>query len=130
MATIAPDGSLEPAASVLTLPDELLRDILDHLEADPEKLVSLDRRQYLSQESFKQPPPPDTSFQRAVDVGNFRLACRRFSNLGAVHQFARVTTRFSKKGLARLEGIAAQPHLAGHVKKFSYMVPYFYVEGI
>ncbi|KAG9656052.1 hypothetical protein KCU69_g15954, partial [Aureobasidium melanogenum] len=41
----------------------------------------------------------------------------------------RVTTRFSSKGLARLEAIADQPHLAKHVKKFSYKVPYFCTQG-
>ncbi|KAF2231168.1 hypothetical protein EV356DRAFT_490707 [Viridothelium virens] len=109
------------------LSNELLREILDHIEADPEKLVSLDRRAYLSQESFRPPPPPQPD--QAQDVGHFRLTCKRFSELGAVHQFARVTTRFSRKGLRRLDNIASQPHLARHVKKFSYMVPYFYVEG-
>mgnify|MGYP007070504462 CR=1 FL=1 len=106
---------------------ELIREILDHIEADPEKLVSLDRRSYLSQESFK--PPPTPAPNQAQDVASFRLTCRRFSELGAIHQFARVTTRFSRHGLQRLENIAGQAHLAKHVKKFSYMVPYFYVEG-
>ena len=110
------------------LSNELLRDILDHIEADPEKLVSLDRRAYLSQESFRPPPPPQPD--QAQDIGHFRLTCKRFSELGAVHQFARVTTRFSRKGLKRLDHIASQPHLTRHVKKFSYMVPYFYVEGL
>ncbi len=115
-------------SGILGLSNELLREILDHIEADPEKLVNLDRRCYLSQESFRPPPtpPPD----QAQDIGNFRLTCRRFSELGSIHQFARVTTRFSKKGFKRLENIAGQPHLAKNVKKFSYMVPYFYVEGL
>ncbi|KAF2467149.1 uncharacterized protein BDR25DRAFT_292130 [Lindgomyces ingoldianus] len=112
---------------ILNLSNELLREILDHIESDPEKLVSLDRRAYLSQESFKPPPPPDRD--QAQNIASFRLTCKRFSELGAVHQFARVTTRFSRKGLKRLENIAGQEHLARHVKKFSYMVPFFYVEG-
>ncbi|KAK5016426.1 hypothetical protein LTR60_002407, partial [Cryomyces antarcticus] len=117
-----------PAASgILTLSNEFFRDILDHIEADPEKLVSLDRRAYLSQESFK--PPPAPAPDQAQDIGHFRLVCKRFSELGAPHQFARVTTRFSRDGFRRLDKIAGQPHLAKHVKKFSYMVPYFYVEG-
>ncbi|EON62619.1 hypothetical protein W97_01843 [Coniosporium apollinis CBS 100218] len=114
-------------AGILKLSNELLRIILDQIEADPEKLVGLDRRSYLSQESFK--PPPLPSPNQAQDIGHFRLTCRRFSELGAIHQFARVTTRFSRKGFKRLENIAGQAHLAKHVKKFSYMVPYFYVEG-
>lgn len=116
-----------PPASILDLSNELLRDVLDCIEADPEKLVSLDRRAYLSVESFSNPTRPPPNAQQTI--GNLRLTCRRFSELGAIHQFARVTTRFSNDGLRRLERIAGQPHLAKHVKKFSYMVPHFYVEG-
>lgn len=112
---------------IFRLSNELLRDILDQIEADPDKLVNLDRRAYLSQESFR--PPALPSPNQAQDIASFRLTCRRFSELGAIHQFARVTTRFSRRGLRRLEWIAGQQHLAKHVKKFSYMVPYFYVEG-
>jgi hypothetical protein len=112
---------------ILRLSSELLREILDHLEGDPERLVSLERRAYLSQESFRPPPPPPRD--QAYNIASWRLTCRRFSELGAIHQFARVTTRFSRKGLKRLENIAGQEHLAKHVKKFSYMVPFFYVEG-
>ncbi|CAI6336869.1 unnamed protein product [Periconia digitata] len=112
---------------LLSLQNELLREILDYIESDPEKLIGVDRRAYLSQESFRAPPPPDRD--QAQDIASFRLTCKRFSDLGALHQFSRVTTRFSRKGLARLEKIAQQPHLAKHVKKFSYMVPFFYVEG-
>lgn len=110
-----------------TLLPELVRSILDHLDSDTETLIPLDRRAYLSQESFKAPeqPPPD----QAQAVANFRLTCRRFSELGALHQFARVTTRFSQKGFQRLENIAKRKHLAKNVRKFSYMVPYFYREG-
>jgi hypothetical protein len=113
---------------ILDLSNELLLEILDYIESDSEKFVGLDRRAYLSQESFRPPPPPDRD--QARDVATFRLTCTRFSNLGAIHQFSRVTTRFSSKGLIRLENIAGQEHLAKHVKKFSYMVPFFYVEGL
>ncbi|KAH0141567.1 hypothetical protein KCU67_g14434, partial [Aureobasidium melanogenum] len=109
------------------LSNELLHDILDLIAADPEKLVSVDKRAYLSQESFR--PDPLPSQDQVVNIGKFRLLCRRFAALGASHQFARVTTRFSSKGLARLEAIADQPHLAKHVKKFSYKVPYFCTQG-
>ncbi|KAF2102529.1 hypothetical protein NA57DRAFT_31962 [Rhizodiscina lignyota] len=114
-------------ANILDLSNELLCDILERIEADPDKLVSLDRRAYLSVESFSQPPRQLPNSQQTI--GNFRLACRRFSELGAMYQLPRVTTRFSQKGLSRLDRIAGQPHLARHVKKFCYMVPYFYVEG-
>jgi hypothetical protein len=112
---------------ILNLSNELLREILDYIESDSEKLVGLDRRAYLSQESFRPPPPPDRD--QAQDIAAFRLSCKRFADLGAIHQFSRVTTRFSSKGLCRLENIAGQEHLAKHVRKFSYMVPFFYVEG-
>ncbi|KAF2021779.1 hypothetical protein BU24DRAFT_28591 [Aaosphaeria arxii CBS 175.79] len=112
---------------ILNLSNELLREILDHIGSDPDKLISVDRRAFLSQESFKPPERPDPS--QEYTIASFRLTCRRFSELGAIHQFTRVTTRFSRKGLQRLENIAGQRHLAQHVKKFSYMVPFFYVEG-
>jgi len=112
---------------ILDLADELLRIILEHVASEPEKLISLERRAYLSQESFKPHPPPEPD--QAQNIAFFRLTCRKFSDLGVIHQFSRVTTRFSRRGLRRLEKIANQPHLAERVKKFSYMVPFFYVEG-
>lgn len=116
-----------PAMGILDLSNELLREILDHIESDPDRSIGLDRRAYLSQESFRPPPPPDRD--QAQTIASFRLTCKRFAELGALHQFSRVTTRFSRKGLERLENIASQEHLAKHVRKFSYMVPFFYVEG-
>ncbi|KAF2265295.1 hypothetical protein CC78DRAFT_543382 [Lojkania enalia] len=121
------NGFPSPAMGLLDLSNELLREILDHIDSDPEKLVTLDRRAYLSQESFK--PPQQLDPYQAQTIASFRLTCKRFSDLGAIHQFSRVTTRFSRKGLERLENIAGQEHLAKHVKKFSYMVPFFYVDG-
>jgi hypothetical protein len=112
---------------ILNLADELLRIILEHVASEPEKLISLERRAYLSQESFKPPPPIEPD--QAQTIANLRLTCRKFADLGAIHQFSRVTTRFSKRGLKRLENIASRRHLAERVKKFSYMVPFFYVEG-
>jgi hypothetical protein len=115
------------ASGIQRLSNELLKDILDLIEADPERSMSIDRRAYLSVESFRPPiaPPP----LRAQDIGNFRLACRRFAELGIPHQFTRIATRFSHAGFKRLEGICSWPHLAKHTKKFSYLIPYFYVEG-
>ncbi|KAJ4373990.1 hypothetical protein N0V83_002729 [Neocucurbitaria cava] len=112
---------------ILDLADELLRIILEHVASEPEKLISLDRRAYLSQESFKPPPPPEPD--QAQTIANFRLTCKKFGILGIRPMFSKVTTRFSSKGLRRLENIASQPHIAERVKKFSYMVPFFYVEG-
>ncbi|KAH3960006.1 hypothetical protein HBI70_202260 [Parastagonospora nodorum] len=112
---------------ILDLADELLRIILEHVASEPEKLISLKRRAYLSQESFKPHPAPEPD--QASNIAHFRLTCKKFAELGVLHQWSRVTTRFSRSGLRRLELIARQPHLAQRVKKFSYMVPFFYVEG-
>ncbi|KAF1817308.1 hypothetical protein P152DRAFT_453887 [Eremomyces bilateralis CBS 781.70] len=112
-------------APVLRLSTELLDHILDFLASDRPRLIELDKRAYLSQESFSHPPPrePDA----LTTLAAFRLTCRRFSELGAVRQYARVTTRFTVAGFNRLEAIARSPNVAKHVIKFSYMVPYFYV---
>ena len=118
---------MQKQASIQKLSNELLKDILDHIESDPEKSVSIDRRAYLSVESFR-PPSPQLPSQ-AQDIGNFRLVCRRFAGLGIPHQFTRIATRFSTAGLQRLEKISSQPHLAKHTKRFSYLIPFFYVEG-
>ncbi|EFQ89078.1 hypothetical protein PTT_14779 [Pyrenophora teres f. teres 0-1] len=112
---------------ILDLADELLRIILEYVASEPEKPISLERRAYLSQESFKLPVPQEDN--QVQTIAAFRLTCRKFSDLGVIHQFSRVTTRFSTRGLGRLESIANEPHIAGRVKKFSYMVPFFYAEG-
>lgn len=109
------------------LSNELIKDILDHIESDPEWSVNIDRRAYLSVESFRLPSPPLPS--RAQDIGNFRLVCSRFAELGAPYQWTRVATRLSPSGLRRLDNICGRSHLARHTKKFSYLVPFFYVEG-
>lgn len=111
----------------LVLSNELWLEILDHIEGDPDKAVGVDTRAYLSQESFR--PPSVPALDRMRDISNLRLTCKRLAEVGAKHQFSRVTTRFSRKGLQRLESIAGQPHLSQHVKKFSYMVPHFYTQG-
>jgi hypothetical protein len=116
------------SSPIQKLGNELLRDILDLIEADPDKGINVDRRAYLSQESFR--PPPRPSSTSAQDLGNWRRTCKRFSEIGAIHQFGKVTTRFSRKEFDRLRWLAKQQHLTRHVKKFSYMVPYFYVEGL
>jgi hypothetical protein len=112
---------------ILELETELLRIILEYVASEPEKPISLEKRAYLSMESFRMPPPPE--HDQAQDLAKFRLVCKKFSDLGLIHQFSRVTTRFSRKGLKRLEEIAKVEHVAQRVKKFSYMVPFFYVEG-
>ncbi|KAF2716444.1 hypothetical protein K431DRAFT_307778 [Polychaeton citri CBS 116435] len=113
---------------ILRLSNELIRLILDRIEPDPDKTVPVDRRQFLSIESFDFPPPSTRGSIK--DIGRFRLTCRTFSEIGAPVQYTRVAARFSKNGLKKLEQLAEWPHLASHVKKFSYLVPYFYGNGI
>lgn len=112
--------------SIMELPDELLSKILDQLD-QPLYSERLDRREYLSQESFSLPVP--LSRFRARDIASFRSTCRRFAEIGGVHQFARITTRFTQRELEQLEKLSSWPHLARNVKKFSYLVKSFYVEG-
>ena len=113
--------------SLESLSNDILREILDHIEADPDRSVSIDRRAYLSVESFRPPSPPPPL--RAQDLGNFRLVCRRFADLGVPYQFTRLATRFSRAGFQRLDRICSHSHLARHVRKLSYLIPDFYVEG-
>ena len=110
-------------SGLLTLSNEIIRSIIDYIEADPEKLVNPDRRAYLSTESFNPVSPTPE------DLSNLRLTCKRLSELGAIHQFGKVATRFSKHGFKRLEKIAGAPHIAKHVRRFSYLVPKFIEQG-
>lgn len=110
------------------LSNELLKDILEYIDSDPEKCVSIDRRAYLSVESFRPPSPPLPS--QAQDIASFRLVCRKFGELGIPHQFTRIATRFSRDGFQRLDRICSNGHLTKHTRKFSYLIPYFYVQGI
>jgi hypothetical protein len=58
-----------------------------------------------------------------------RLINKRCCDSAVIRQFARLTVQFSLEGFSRLQNIAEQPHLAVHVKKLSYMVPRFYLQG-
>lgn len=118
---------MSTSPNLYTLSNELLKDVVDFLDADPDRSINIDRRAYLSVESFRPPSPPVPS--RAQDVGNFRLVCRRFAEIGIPYQFTKIATRFSPHGLERLDKISSQSHLAKHTRKFSYLVPYFYIEG-
>jgi len=114
-------------ATLTELSNELIQAILDYVAAETVVLVDIDKRAFLSQESFKTPPEPIRD--ETLDVANFRLVCKRFSDLGISYQFGRVTTRFSINGFRRLEAIAEQPQITRHVRKFTYMVPRFYSGG-
>ena len=81
------------------LSNELLKEVLDHIEDNPEHCINIDRRAYLSVESFRPPSPPLPS--RAQEIANFRLVCRRFAESGIPYQFTRIATRFSIDGFKR-----------------------------
>ena len=109
------------------LSNELIRLILDHIAPGPGQTVPVDARRFLSVESFG--PNPEIAPSAVQDIGSFRLASKRFSEIGAPLLFTRVQARLSKEGLQRLETLSSWPHVAKYVKKFSYMVPYFYCSG-
>jgi hypothetical protein len=73
------------AMGILDLADELLRIILEHVASEPEKLISLERRAYPSQESFKPHPPPEPD--QAQNIAFFRLTCRKFAGKNVGLQF-------------------------------------------
>jgi hypothetical protein len=105
------------------LPEHLLQIIVERIYEDSQRFVPIDRREFLSIESFP-PVQPDTS-----TLSSFRLVCRHFSELGLPYQFSRVTTRFSRQGFQRLDNISSRVRAAKCTRRFIYMVPYFFVEG-
>lgn len=110
------------------LPKEILDTIVDHIRPDPEILVPVYHRSFLSFESLPNPPPTRTD-QDIEGLGDFRLVCKRFEEIGGAALFTVIRTRFSRKDLLRLEKLAGWKNVARHVKHFSYLVPYFYLEG-
>jgi hypothetical protein len=104
------------------LPDELIALIFDYLAPNPQTVCE-DSRRFLSVESFG--PPPEILPSTVQHIGAFRLASKKFADIGAPLLFGRVQARLSKPGLQRLETLSKW-QVASHVKKFSYMVPYFY----
>ena len=107
------------------LPIELLERVLHQIQPDPERTVPIDDRSFLSVESFDYSPPSNADW----DVRRFRNVCRKWARIGEPLLFSIVGVRFSKHGLQKLEQLAGWPHLTRHVKKFSYLVPYYYPSG-
>lgn len=105
------------------LPEHLLQIIVELIYEDSQRFVPIDRREFLSIESFP-PVQPDTS-----TLSSLRLVCTHFSELGLPYQFSRVTTRFSRQGFQRLDKISSCARAAKCTRRFIYMVPYFFVEG-
>jgi len=115
--------SVQPNPTLDRLPEHLLQIIVEMIYEDSQRFVPIDRREFLSIESFP-PVQPDTS-----TLSSFRLVCTHFSELGLPYQFSRVTTRFSTQGFQRLHKIASCARAARCTRRFIYMVPYFFVEG-
>jgi hypothetical protein len=125
---IARRHGVKPSTHILDLPNEVFQLMLSYLDDEADKMVNIDRRGYLSQESFRAPDAP-TEEQQAY-ISNFRLTCRRFSEQGAKRQFLRIQIRFTKPDFERLQNIASVDYLAKNVKKLSYFVPLgFYDTG-
>jgi hypothetical protein len=112
-----------PDPTLGELPEHLLQIIVEMIYEDSQRFVPIDRREFLSIESFP-PVQPDTS-----TLSSFRLVCKHFSELGLPYQFCRVTTRFSRQGFQRLDKISSCARAAKCTRRFIYMVPYFFVEG-
>ena len=117
--------AMDKRPPILRLSNELLRHIIDLIEPDLERTVPIDARRFLSVESLENSSPPDAT----ETIGNLRRTCHRLADVGAPVLFTLVKVRFSKDGLAKLEELAGWAHLARHVKKFSYLMPYFYARG-
>lgn len=113
--------------SIVDLPPEVLTLIFEQLEPVRECAVPVDRRQFLSQESLDKIHPSTTGSAR--EIPKLRLLCKGFAKAGRPLLCPHVVARFSKQGLKRLERLAELPDLASCVRKFSYLVPFFYVFG-
>ena len=117
-------------AKLTDLPIEVLALIFHRLQPDPDEPVPLYRRRFLSQERLESivESTPSTR-DRLRDVGHLREGCWKLSKAGAPLLCTHVIARLSEKDLQRLETLADWPHLAVHVKKFSFLVPYWFING-
>lgn len=132
-----------PTPILLRFPDEILNIILELLapQSLSGELITIDHRSSLSVESFAS-EPSHTSEEHLHVTGTFvlypvialpdylltyvkRLICKKFELWTLSRQFARISIRFSPEGFEKLGFLVERPHIAKHVKKFSYMVPSF-----
>ncbi|KAK6508628.1 hypothetical protein TWF506_010709 [Arthrobotrys conoides] len=104
------------------LPTDVLREVLDQL--DPEYTDVTSRMKFWT------PRKHDVGSQTVIaDLRQFRLVCKRFADLGAQYLFRTIAHRYNSKSFKRLSDLADHPVFAAHVKKFIYLMPYFYVQG-
>lgn len=108
------------------LPDDLLMMIVDYIHPDQEKTVKVYARSFLSVESLEIPPASNAYSH----LCRFRQTCRWFAAIGEPALFSVIGIRFSDKGLDKLEELVSWgPKIRRHVKKFSYLMPYYYPQG-
>ncbi|KAI9650457.1 hypothetical protein NHQ30_000472 [Ciborinia camelliae] len=113
---------------IFKLSNEILENILEYLVHNSGKLIPIDHRASLSVESFQSIPPQ--SLEDTNITTTLSRTCKKFYSLLLGRQFARVSIRCSEAGFNRLQFLVEErPHLAEHVKKFSYMIPVFYYRG-
>ncbi|KAK6347292.1 hypothetical protein TWF696_007364 [Orbilia brochopaga] len=104
------------------LPTDVLREVLDQL--DPEYTDITTRMKFWT------PRRNDFGSQTVMtDLRQFRLVCKRFAELGAQYLFRTIAHRYNSRSFKRLSDLADHPVFANHVKKFIYLMPYFYVQG-
>jgi hypothetical protein len=141
------------SAPIFSLPVELLSLVFERFLPPENKTVDIHRRRFLSHESLPHEEHlndhqlhddqindnqiREVRTRRLSTVGGsiedictLRLVCKLFAATGERLLFSRVVTRFSKSGLEKLKTLAGWPHLAAKVRKFSYLVPYLYVDGM
>ncbi|QSZ35119.1 hypothetical protein DSL72_007984 [Monilinia vaccinii-corymbosi] len=121
-----PGSKLTP---IFKLSNEILENILEYLVYNSGKLIPIDHRASLSVESFQSMPPQ--SLEDTNITTTLSRTCKKFYSLLLGRQFSRVSIRCSEAGFNRLRFLVEErPHLAEHVKKFSYMIPVFYHRGL
>ncbi|RPA75207.1 hypothetical protein BJ508DRAFT_380197 [Ascobolus immersus RN42] len=110
------------------LPTDVLREIVDYLDASPENFQMNytkwpPKRYYPARQGQGNDGDSDT-------ILSLRLVNRRFGEICASYIFRCVVHRnFNRRGFEQLQMLAEKSHLAAHVKKFVYLVPYRFVEG-
>ena len=116
---------------ISTLPEEILVKIVHHIQPDYDRAVPFYHRGFLSAESLDQTSPTNADRNAKKDILHFRETCRRFAEVGEQALFSVVHIRFSSKDLQELKQLAGfKRNVARHVKRFSYLVPCFYIAGM
>lgn len=111
------------------LPTDVLREIVDYLDSNSENF-QMNYTKWPPKRYYPVRQPPGRG-EEVKTIFSLRLVNRRFAEICASYLFRCVVHRsFNRKGFEQLQMLAEKPHLAAHVKKFVYLVPYRFVEGI